>query len=195
MQEEMSSSACKHAARSSSPVTWRTRRGETHSTTAAACTGWRQYFRLADRFVSFACLFLRYIACPTPECHNKKVQQADGDNWYCDKCHKLTSTPNYRYLLSMVLQDDTGSVWLSCFDREAERIIGRPASDMQQMKEQDQAGFEQTLKDAANKDWNVGVQVGLGDALLVAMRSLDWLATCSPASASSFANLCPTRRW
>ena len=62
----------------------------------------------------------RYFACPSATCRGKKVQSADGGQFYCEKCGQTSAEPQLRYLLSLLIQDDSGSIWISCFDREAE---------------------------------------------------------------------------
>lgn len=101
----------------------------------------------------------RYVACPQDACKGKKVQPADGDQFFCEKCNEMTTAPHYRYLLSLVLQDETGSVWLSCFDREGEKILGVPAREMQKMREEDPQRYQQVFAQATNKDWVFGVKV------------------------------------
>lgn len=101
----------------------------------------------------------RYAACPTDACHNRKVQPADGNLFYCDRCHQTTPQPVYRYLLSMIIQDETGSTWLTCFDREAERIIGHNATRMQQLLETNAPEYAQIFQQATGQDCVFGIKV------------------------------------
>jgi replication factor A1 len=59
-------------------------------------------------------------------------------------------------MLSLNAQDETGSCWLSAFNEVGEKIIGRPASELAQMKE---AGEEQRLsfifQDACYTRWQM----------------------------------------
>lgn len=65
-------------------------------------------------------LCLAACSCPTESCRGKKVTASDGESYLCDKCNQTTTTPNLRYLLSIQVEDETGSQWLSCFNTEAE---------------------------------------------------------------------------
>lgn len=108
-------------------------------------------------------LVVRYVACPQESCRGKKVQAGDDDQFFCDKCGGVTRTPNYRYLLSVVLQDETGSIWLSCFDREGEKLLGVAAADLHRMRDEEPATYQECFQRAANRDWTFGIKVNEED--------------------------------
>ena len=62
----------------------------------------------------------RRRSCPTESCRGKKVVPSDGGTFFCEKCQSATDRPQPRFLLSLTIQDQTGSAWVSAFDREAE---------------------------------------------------------------------------
>lgn len=60
------------------------------------------------------------LSCPTESCRGKKVAPSDGGTFFCEKCQSGTDRPQPRFLLSLTIQDQTGSAWVSAFDREGE---------------------------------------------------------------------------
>jgi len=67
---------------------------------------------------------LYYKACPAEHC-NKKVME-EGDAYFCPTCKKTYSTCKRKYLLSAVINDATGSVWVSLFDAGASLLHETP---------------------------------------------------------------------
>nr|POE93535.1 replication factor a protein 1 [Quercus suber] len=78
---------------------------------------------------------IAYPACLSPEC-NKKVVEINPGEWRCEKCDKTWDRPDYRYILSINVSDHTGQIWLSCFNEVGEKIMGRPANDLMQLKDE-----------------------------------------------------------
>ncbi|KAF2859492.1 replication factor-A protein [Piedraia hortae CBS 480.64] len=76
-----------------------------------------------------------YAACQTEGC-NKKVVEMDEGQWRCEKCDKSWPRPKYRYIMSANVADHTGQLWLSCFDEAAQLIMGMPADNLMQWKEE-----------------------------------------------------------
>lgn len=95
-----------------------------------------------------------YMACPSKEC-NKKVTSDDQGGWLCDKCDKVFPTCNPRYLLEVMAQDATGSMWLSVFDELAEKLLGKSAAEMMALKQAgDDPAYEAVYENAC---FHVGV--------------------------------------
>ena len=64
----------------------------------------------------------------------KKVTDNGPSSWTCDKCNKEIDEPVWRYILRMSASDSTQQTWLTCFDEEAEKILGMSASQLVEMK-------------------------------------------------------------
>ncbi|EDO36119.1 predicted protein [Nematostella vectensis] len=99
--------------------------------------------------VKGVCVYFRrencmYKACPSEECNKKVIEEDSG--FYCEKCGRKYPNYKYRLILSAHLADFTGSQWVTCFQESAEALLGRSASDLGQMKEnQDEAQFDQVF--------------------------------------------------
>lgn len=94
------------------------------------------YFSLKASVLFVRNSAIAYPACQTPNC-NKKVIDEQPDKWWCEKCQMHWPKPEYRYVLTVNVADHTGSMWLSCFDDAGRMIIGLPANDVVQVKEED----------------------------------------------------------
>ncbi|XBW36073.1 hypothetical protein QEN19_001648 [Hanseniaspora menglaensis] len=69
-----------------------------------------------------------YEACATPDCL-KKVTNI-GDAYSCEKCEKTHDTCLKRYTLNMQLIDPYDSIWVSCFNDVAEKLLGHTADEL-----------------------------------------------------------------
>lgn len=88
-----------------------------------------------------------YPACLSEGC-NKKVVETDPGEWRCEKCDKTHPKPDYRYIMSVNVSDHTGQMWLSCFDEVGRIIMGMPANDLMQMKEDDERAATEAFAEA-----------------------------------------------
>lgn len=59
-----------------------------------------------------------YLSCPN--CRKKVIQPEDAS---CLNCNQSYSLAKYRYLLKVELVDAYDSVWASCYDEIAEKIM------------------------------------------------------------------------
>jgi replication factor A1 len=74
-----------------------------------------------------------YEACKDPACKNKKVQKETdfGSVTYrCTSCGATTSECSRRYILSFVINDNTGSQWVSSFDDVGKLVVGEDADSL-----------------------------------------------------------------
>mmetsp|Transcript_11244 Transcript_11244/g.34432 ORF Transcript_11244/g.34432 Transcript_11244/m.34432 type:complete len:652 (-) Transcript_11244:220-2175(-) len=97
---------------------------------------------------------LWYPACPQT---NKKLTERDG-KWVCDATGNMYDSCNYRYLLSVNVQDESGSHWMSAFDETAKVIIGRSAEEMQQLQQTNAAEFERIIAEPQLQKYVVKVR-------------------------------------
>jgi len=58
---------------------------------------------------------LHYKSCPTEKCL-KKVEDQGNNSYYCQKCQVTYPNFHYKYLISGVISDHTGSIWVNIFD-------------------------------------------------------------------------------
>lgn len=77
-----------------------------------------------------------YPACLSEGCNKKVVDMGDG-TWRCERCDKNHPKPEYRYIMSLNVNDHTGQLWLSCFDDVGRMIMGISADELADLKEND----------------------------------------------------------
>ena len=89
-----------------------------------------------------------YPACLTEGC-NKKVVEIDPGQWRCERCDKNHPQPNWRYILSVSVNDYTGQLWLSGFDDTGRLLIGVDANELTRLRDEgEEAKFTETFNDA-----------------------------------------------
>lgn len=93
------------------------------------------YFSLKATIVYVKQDGFSYPACLSEGC-NKKVIETDPGEWRCEKCDVTHPKPEHRYIMSINVSDHTGMLWLSCFDDVGRVIMGMPADDVMQLKEE-----------------------------------------------------------
>ncbi|RYO92346.1 hypothetical protein DL766_010344 [Monosporascus sp. MC13-8B] len=93
------------------------------------------YFSLKATIVYIKQDTFAYPACRSEGCNKKVVDQGDG-TWRCERCDVAHPRPEYRYIMSVNVNDHTGQLWLSCFD-DVGRIVmgGRSADEIMEIKE------------------------------------------------------------
>ncbi|KAI5858167.1 replication factor-a protein [Durotheca rogersii] len=94
------------------------------------------YFNLKATVVYIRQENFAYPACSSEGC-NKKVTDT-GDGWLCEKCEITHPRPQYRYIMSVNVNDHTGQMWLSCFDDVGRVIMGMTANELMEIKESDE---------------------------------------------------------
>ncbi|KRX04141.1 Nucleic acid-binding, OB-fold [Pseudocohnilembus persalinus] len=93
---------------------------------------------------------LYYNSCSMPNC-KKKVNLNTDEQFVCNTCNQIVQ-PKARYVIpSLRIVDATGSLFVSCFDEAGEVLIGQPADEIKQLKE-DSNQMEQALKDELSKN-------------------------------------------
>ncbi|GAA5921776.1 hypothetical protein JCM1841_001858 [Sporobolomyces salmonicolor] len=100
---------------------------------------------------------MSYPACPTDRC-NKKMSQEGDDLWRCEKCEMTYPAPQYRYILSLAVNDYTSQIWLSGFNEVGQEILGKTADEMQQLKDDDEQQFTAIITSALGKQFNFNVK-------------------------------------
>lgn len=93
-----------------------------------------------------------YAACRTEGC-SKKVVEIETGNYRCERCDKSWDKPEYRYVLTVNVSDFTGQIWLSCFDDVGRLLIGASATEVTELKENDEKAFTEKIAQANCKSW------------------------------------------
>jgi len=107
------------------------------------------YFTLTATIVYIKQDNFAYPACSNEGCNKKVVEQADG-TWRCEKCDIAHARPQYRYIMSVNVNDHTGQLWLSCFDDVGRIIMGMSADELMEIKENDDERRVLSIFEAAN---------------------------------------------
>ncbi|KIW03005.1 uncharacterized protein PV09_05663 [Verruconis gallopava] len=108
-----------------------------------------EYFTLKATIVYIKQDNIYYPACPSPDC-NKKITELEPENWRCEKCEKSFPKPQYRYIISLNVQDHTGQMWLSGFDDAGRLVLGRTADEIAELKEADESKHVEAIFEEAN---------------------------------------------
>jgi len=91
-----------------------------------------------------------YLACPDDKC-NKKVVPSGGE-FSCLGCGKPTTDPTAKYILSVKLADQTGTIWASVYGKEGENLLKISANQLRQMQEmENDKEYNNTLSAASFK--------------------------------------------
>lgn len=105
------------------------------------------YFTLKGTIVYIKQENFCYAACKSDNC-NKKVTE-DGNGWRCEKCNITHDRPEYRYIMSVNVNDHTGQLWLSVFDDVGKIIMGgKSADELMALKEEDDTKFAAAFDEA-----------------------------------------------
>ncbi|KAI1822046.1 replication factor-A protein [Xylaria intraflava] len=95
------------------------------------------YFALKATIVYIKQDNFAYPACSREGCNKKVIDQGDG-TWWCGSCDIAHARPQYRYIMSVNVNDHTGQLWLSCFDDVGRIIMGMTADELMEIKENDE---------------------------------------------------------
>ncbi|KAM3875120.1 replication protein A 70 kDa DNA-binding subunit [Diretmus argenteus] len=88
-----------------------------------------------------------YQACPSQECNKKVVDQQNG-MFRCEKCDKEFPNFKYRLILAANIADYGDNQWVTCFQESAEAILGQNATYLGQLKDSDEAAFDEIFQRA-----------------------------------------------
>lgn len=86
-----------------------------------------------------------YPACASPDCNKKVLQNPDG-TWRCEKCDKDHESPEYRYMLTISIMDETGQMWLTLFNDQAKMLLEIDANNLMELKDSDPELFTKTTQ-------------------------------------------------
>ncbi|CAE6447482.1 unnamed protein product [Rhizoctonia solani] len=92
-----------------------------------------------------------YPACGSDNCSKKVTEVHDG--WRCEKCEKTFPKPKYRYIMSLSVADYTQTAWLQVFNDPGELILGMTASELHELKEENEASYTAAIEKATSLPW------------------------------------------
>ncbi|KAK5658564.1 hypothetical protein OQA88_1957 [Cercophora sp. LCS_1] len=116
------------------------------------------YFSLQATIVHIREQNWAYPACANEGCNKKVIDNNDG-TWRCEKCNMNHGRPQWRYIMSVSVNDHTGQLWLSIFDDHARVIMDKTADELQEMKESgDDAAFSAEFEAANCKKYTFRVR-------------------------------------
>ncbi|XP_077468257.1 replication protein A 70 kDa DNA-binding subunit isoform X3 [Stigmatopora argus] len=88
-----------------------------------------------------------YQACSNQDCNKKVIDQQNG-MFRCEKCDKEFPNFKYRLILSANVSDYSDNQWVTCFQESAETILGQNAAYLGQLKESNEAAFDEIFNQA-----------------------------------------------
>lgn len=92
-----------------------------------------------------------YPACGSDGCSKKVTEVHDG--WRCEKCEKTFPKPNYRYIMSLSVADHTQTAWLQAFNEPGEMVLGMTASELHELKEENESLYTAAIEKASSQAW------------------------------------------
>ncbi|MBE7180937.1 MAG: hypothetical protein INR71_06965, partial [Terriglobus roseus] len=102
------------------------------------------YFTIKATIVYIRQETVAYPACQSANC-NKKLTM---EEWRCENCERTWPKPLWRYIMTANVEDHTGQLWLNIFDDVGKAIMGMPADDVMDMKENDEQAAAKAFDDA-----------------------------------------------
>ncbi|KAJ2650113.1 Replication factor A protein 1 [Coemansia sp. RSA 1250] len=106
------------------------------------------YFTVKGTVVFIRSTSLAYPACASPDCNKKAIEDSMTGQWRCEKCERSFAAPDYRYIFSVNVSDETGHNWMQCFNDIGEKLLGCPASEMVRLQQTDDVAFTQKINEA-----------------------------------------------
>lgn len=101
---------------------------------------------------------ISYPACPEESSNKKVVEQPDG-SYYCEATGKSYQDCQHRYILNMEIADHTGSLWVTAFNDDGEKIIGHTANSLNDIRNTNEELFESILLQATFEEWMFKIRV------------------------------------
>lgn len=86
-----------------------------------------------------------YPACNNEGCNKKVIELNDG-SWRCEKCDQNFPAPQYRYMLTISIMDETDQIWLTLFNDQAQQLLGVDANTLMELKENNPDEFAKTTQ-------------------------------------------------
>ena len=75
-----------------------------------------------------------YKACAKDGCQKKVTDNNDG-YYSCSKCNETSISFKWRLMLSVQVSDPTGSIWLTLFQENGEKLLGKSTEELAELYE------------------------------------------------------------
>lgn len=95
-----------------------------------------------------------YPACP--ECKKKLLMEENG--WRCENCQKSFPTPDYRYILTISVEDTTSQIYVSGFDDLGNALLKMGANELIALKDSDAGAAQQVFNRALFQTFNFKIR-------------------------------------
>ncbi|KAI7906225.1 uncharacterized protein BX663DRAFT_499321 [Cokeromyces recurvatus] len=95
-----------------------------------------------------------YPACP--DCKKKLLMEENG--WRCEKCQKVHPTPEYRYILTVSVEDATSQLFVNGFDEFGNTLLKKNANELMALKENNMTAAQQVFNRALFQTFNFKVR-------------------------------------
>ncbi|KAI9482714.1 MAG: hypothetical protein EXX96DRAFT_555382 [Benjaminiella poitrasii] len=95
-----------------------------------------------------------YPACP--DCRKKLVMEENG--WRCEKCQKVHPSPDYRYILTVSVEDATSQLFVNGFDDFGNVLLKMSANEVMALKESNATAAQQVFHRALHQVFNFKVR-------------------------------------
>ncbi|CAO3638936.1 unnamed protein product [Cunninghamella echinulata] len=86
------------------------------------------------------------------DCKKKVLQEAEG--WRCEKCQKTHDAPQWKYILTLSIEDSSSHLYVNAFDDVGNALIGKTANEIVAIKEADENAYLQLFSEALFKTYN-----------------------------------------
>ncbi|ORE09798.1 replication factor-a protein [Rhizopus microsporus var. microsporus] len=93
---------------------------------------------------------LAYPGCP--ECRKKLLQEENG--WRCEKCQKTFTTPEWKFILTIGVNDPTSQLFFNTFDDVGRALLGISANELMEIKDNDISQFQKICGRALFKSYH-----------------------------------------
>lgn len=101
-----------------------------------------------------------YKSCGFNDCQ-KKVEDSENGIYKCSKCGHEGPGFTWRLLLSLMLVDATGSIWVTVFQEMAEKLIGHKVEELALLNETDPDKVGRVIKGLCYKMYTARIGVRL----------------------------------
>lgn len=98
-----------------------------------------------------------YPACLNESCNKKVIEQPD-QTWRCEKCDANHPAPDWRFLLTISVLDETGQLWLTLFNEQAKQLLKIEASELVSLKENDPTAFGKITQTLQMNEYNFRIR-------------------------------------
>lgn len=100
---------------------------------------------------------IAYAACPSENCNRKVIEGSEG--WHCENCNRSFPQPEYRYILSLLVLDFSGTQWMTAFNDAALSLVGnRSANELVEMQKGNPEEAKQALETCLHKEFILQVR-------------------------------------